>query len=963
MKVRRYSLSIHVGTLFVLLTAIFGFILIYISYNHAYQLLTHTAKELSLENSRRIESRFQQASSPIMATLDLFAYSSMVNDNVPAEQNTSWLASIDLIFKKYNHLVALYYASNNGEFTIIRPMITQENKQHFNAPDNAVLLINETRIDGRDTYIFLDNNYKEITRVENGNNQFDPTTRLWFKNAQSDGIIRITEPYFFYFLKTNGVTLSRRTQNGTHVVAADFTLSSLSESLSDLGYSENTKIILFDQKFHVLGQKNTTASTNLSQDENHKLLTSSVFEPVLNRTSSQIIYESVEHHGQKWALTLTPVILNHQMNLILAEATPSTDLLQNLLELRNKQIVTAVILLFVGFIIALVIAKKIAQPLSTLVTLSENIARFEFKKTRYPKSIIKEVADLTHSLQLMEHTLHDLLNLLRKTAENTDFNELAKTITHQSYLVTRAETIIIYIYDDKNQEFITAANHAIIPFKIDINEFINIPWLKADLLRGETVHIDKNDNIINKFKNDFYNSDIYLFPLLNKQNQLIGILNLGYERAITTDQSDKHAFLKELLSFAQLAKENIDRIQQHKSMMDAFIELIASAIDTKSPYTGNHCQRVPSLAKWITQAANNDTQYYPKFTMSDEQWEELKLASWLHDCGKVTTPEFVIDKATKLETIYDRIHEIRMRFELIKREKEIDYWKQIYNGGDPEKLKIQLQEEQKTLDKEFEFIAACNSANEPMTDQDIRRLNQISQRTWTRTLDNQLGISWIEAHRYKNRPDLPVQEYLLDDKPEHLIRWEDGRKPQDLWQEPFTLQAGDVLFNRGELYNLAVTNGTLTKEERYIINDHIVQTISMLKKLPYPEHLKNIPDIAGSHHERMDGRGYPRSLSENELSIQARSIAIADVFEALTSQDRPYKKAKTLSEAMDIMTFMATSGHLDPKLYLLFLEKKIYQCYANKFLAAEQIDHIDQSEYIKKTKAFIRRKTHQHDTE
>ncbi len=961
MKVRRYSLSIHIGTLFVLLTAIFGFVLIYISYNHAYQLLTHTAQELSLENSRRIENQFKQSASPIFTTLDLLAYSGVVNENVPVEKDRLWLASTHLIFKKHKHLVALYYASNSGEFTIIRPLIDNENKKYFNAPDNAVLLINETRIDGRDTYIFLDNDYQEITRVENGNNQFDPTTRPWFINTQADGEIRITEPYFFYFLKTDGVTLSRRTPDSSHVVAADFTLSSLSESLSALGYSENTKVILFDQKFHVLGQKNTQVSTDLSKAENQNLLTSSVFEPILNRTSSQIIYETIKYNGERWAVTLTPVMLNNQMNLILAEATPTKDLLKSLMELRNKQIFIAVILLLAGFIIALTIAHKIAKPLKNLAMLSENITRFEFKKTRYPKSIIKEVSNLTHSLQLMEHTLHDLLILLRETAENTDFNKLAKTITHQSYLVTRAETIIIYIYDEKTQEFITAANHAIIPFKIDINEFINTPWLKADLLRGETVHINKNDNVINKFKDDLYNSDIYLFPLLNRQNQLVGILNLGYERAITTDQSDKHAFLKELLSFAQLAKENIDRIQQHKDLMDAFIELIASAIDTKSPYTGNHCQRVPSLAKWITQAADNDEQYYPKFTMSEDQWEELKLASWLHDCGKVTTPEFVIDKATKLETIYDRIHEIRMRFELIKQDKEINYWKQLHDGGDAEKLKEQLTREQKILDEEFEFIAACNSANEPISDQDIDRLHQISQRTWTRTLNNQIGISWTEKQRYKNNPPLPVQEYLLDDKPEHIIRWEEGRRPQDLWQEPFTLQAGDVLFNRGELYNLSVTNGTLTKEERYIINDHIVQTISMLKKLPYPENLKNIPDIAGSHHERMDGRGYPRSLSENELSIQARSIAIADVFEALTSQDRPYKKAKSLSEAMDIMTFMATSGHLDPKLYLLFLENKIYHLYAQKFLAQEQLDHIEQSEHIKKTKAFIKEKTHRHD--
>jgi hypothetical protein len=302
-----------------------------------------------------------------------------------------------------------------------------------------------------------------------------------------------------------------------------------------------------------------------------------------------------------------------------------------------------------------------------------------------------------------------------------------------------------------------------------------------------------------------------------------------------------------------------------------------------------------------------------------------------------------------------------MRFELIKREKEIDYWKELNNGGDPQVLKEKLQQEHKTLDDEFAFIADCNIGHNKITDANIDRLNQIAARTWTRTLDNQLGISWTEQQRYKDNPPLPVQEPLLADRIEHLIRWEDGRRPQDMWQEPFTLQAGDVLYNRGELYNLSVTHGTLTKEERFIINDHIVQTISMLKKLPYPPHLKNIPDIAGSHHERMDGMGYPRSLTEKELTIQARSIAIADVFEALTSPDRPYKKAKTLSEAMEIMTFMATSGHLDPKLYLLFLEKEVYLSYAKQFLSEEQADDIDLQDHIKRTKQYIKRKTHQFD--
>ncbi|MDK9759933.1 HD domain-containing protein, partial [Vibrio sp. D173a] len=207
------------------------------------------------------------------------------------------------------------------------------------------------------------------------------------------------------------------------------------------------------------------------------------------------------------------------------------------------------------------------------------------------------------------------------------------------------------------------------------------------------------------------------------------------------------------------------------------------------------------------------------------------------------------------------------------------------------------------------------------------RLDEIAKQQWKRTLSDQVGIAWTEKIRFEEEPELPVMEPLLADKPQHRIPWEQGLSPQDLY--------------RGELYNLKVRSGTLTKEERFMINDHIIQTSVMLNKLPYPEHLKEIPRIASYHHERIDGKGYPFGLDDDELSIQAKVVAIADVFEALTSSDRPYKQGKTLEESLTIMTRMATTGHIDPKLYLLFLEKDIYQRYADAFLGSEQHCEVD----------------------
>jgi HD-GYP domain-containing protein (c-di-GMP phosphodiesterase class II) len=555
----------------------------------------------------------------------------------------------------------------------------------------------------------------------------------------------------------------------------------------------------------------------------------------------------------------------------------------------------------------------------------------------------------------MEHTLHDLLRLLRDTASNQEFSVLAKTITHQSYLVTRAETIQLYTYSPEKETFTNVADHAIIPFKIDLNSLITgTPWLMAELNKGETVHLTRSDNILKKHQDYLYNSDIYFFPLLNRQKQLVGVLNLGYERAITSEQYDKHAFLRELLSFAEIAKDNIDKIQQQKDMLNAFVTLIASAIDTKSPYTGGHCQRVPALTKMLAEVADKDTHYYRNFSMTKPQWEELNLAAWLHDCGKVTTPEYVVDKATKLETIYDRIHEVRMRFELLKTQAEADYWQGVALGGDESQLKATLTQTQHSLDEDFAFVAKCNIGGEYMSDEDVARLETIAQKQWKRTLDDQLGISWIEAQRAGEKQPLPVMENLIADKQVHQVKWQTNNNPKNTWQEPFVLQPGEYQYNRGELYNLSIRGGTLNSEERFMINDHIVQTITMLQRLPYPEHLKNVPDIAGGHHERMDGKGYPRGLHEEELSVQARVMAIADVFEALTSNDRPYKQAKTIDESISIMTKMATSGHIDPKLYLLFLEQDVYQKYADMFLEKFQHSDIDKEEHIKTVKAYMK---------
>jgi HD-GYP domain-containing protein (c-di-GMP phosphodiesterase class II) len=459
-----------------------------------------------------------------------------------------------------------------------------------------------------------------------------------------------------------------------------------------------------------------------------------------------------------------------------------------------------------------------------------------------------------------------------------------------------------------------------------------------------------------------YRSKSFLtVPLKNSQDQIIGVLQLlnaidAETNEVISFSADIQPLIEALSSQAAIALDNQQLLEGQKRLLDSFIELIASAIDAKSPYTGGHCQRVPELTKMIAQAACESNEgSLASFDLTEEQWYELHVGAWLHDCGKVTTPEYVVDKATKLETIYDRIHEIRTRFEVVKRDAEIDYLKAlIKNKGSAEDLGVALEKRLARLDDDFAFVAESNLGGEFMAPERVNRLKKIGTVKWTRTLDDRIGISFEEQKRKDLYPaaSLPTMEKLLDDRADHIIKHD---KPSQAFTDGnpfgFKMDIPDYKFNLGEIYNLSIDRGTLTSEERYKINDHIVQTIVMLEQLPFPKHLARVPEYAGGHHEKMDGTGYPRKLIKDEMSIPARIMAIADIFEALTASDRPYKPSKKLSDAIKIMSFLKKDAHIDGELFELFLTTGIYKEYAERFLDQCQIDEVDISQYLSQKKS------------
>jgi HD-GYP domain-containing protein (c-di-GMP phosphodiesterase class II) len=398
-----------------------------------------------------------------------------------------------------------------------------------------------------------------------------------------------------------------------------------------------------------------------------------------------------------------------------------------------------------------------------------------------------------------------------------------------------------------------------------------------------------------------YRSQSFLtVPMLNHEDELIGVLQLINAIDPSTGEIipfSTHAgrIAESLSSQAAIALTNHNLVQEFKFLFESFISLIANAIDEKSPYTGGHCRRVPDLTMMLAEAACNTTHgIFKDFTMSTEALYELKIAGLLHDCGKVTTPVHVVDKATKLETIFDRINLIDTRFEVLKRDTEIRFLNQKLEAlgsnrhADMAILEAEYKQYLQQLDMDREFLRSCNIGGECMSEHSKQRVREIAQYQWT-------------------DPSGKVVPFLSED----------------------------------EVYNLNITKGTLTSEEREIINRHITVTIEMLEALPYPKNLRRVTEFAGGHHERMDGKGYPKGLKREQMSIPARIMAIADIFESLTARDRPYKKGNTLSECLQIMGKMKLDNHIDPDLFDLFISEKVYLRYAEDYLDADQIDEIE----------------------
>jgi len=492
-----------------------------------------------------------------------------------------------------------------------------------------------------------------------------------------------------------------------------------------------------------------------------------------------------------------------------------------------------------------------------------------------------------------------------------DINRLLEIIVEEARKLTNADAGTLYIMSDDETElrFSIIQNNSL---KISMGGTGSlITWPPVQLtnsdgsvnkahvcafsaISGKTISIEDvydaegfNFMGTKKFdKNTGYRSKSMLVsPLCNHENDIIGVLQLLNALDPVTGEvinfsSESQEIILSLASQAAVALSNSRLIHDLENLLESFIKTIASTIDEKSPYTGGHIRRVAELTMAIAEKINETRQKaFAAVKFSEDQLQELRMAAWLHDVGKITTPEHVIDKETKLQRVHDRIFEIKTRLELIKK----DYLP-ANKGKKVNKTARSNDTEIKALDKEYQFLLDVNKGGDFLSDEMIARVKKIAKRQWNA---------------------------------------EGQKRP---------------LLSEDEVYNLCVRRGTLNEEERNIINNHVLVTHKILSGLPFPKKMRHVASYAAAHHENIDGSGYPFGLKGEEIPFQSRIIAIADIFEALTARDRPYKKGKTLSEALRIMDVMVKDNHIDKDLFGFFTKEKIYADYAKRELTPQQID-------------------------
>lgn len=902
------------------------------------QLLLDAAWRSARDTGMLINERALRTTAPASGMLRTLSFDPLLS----ADTEAGRLARVDTLIASlvaFPLITAIYVAYDNGDFLLVRPLGTPGANQHFDAPPDAAFLVISSAAmpagSDTNTYHFYNADSRLITSRPEPSIPYDPRQRYWYQAAQQTQSTAISKPYLFFSPQEVGITLSRKAENGSAVIGMDIGLKDLVSIMDRLRMTPGTEIALVDDTGAIIlyqdmqallgGQPidlNSESDTPLPLRSLDQLDVSALYATRQAGRKQEVV--SLQADGEEWLGLITPFTALGDTPLNLLLAIPTDELLQDLKRHQQRMILISVLLILPFLLMGWRGGSYIAKQLERLATRTRQLSHFDFQRAPAQRSALKEINTLNAAVNDVGDTVEALLETSRILNTEKQIDVMLGQLLEKLLAATRCQGGAAYLWnpDDAVMTCIAARGHpgpqaASFPYPADPHSI---------------------------------RPDHSTFELRNRDGSLQGLLVLTQPDDPAYATPAFMAFTNRLSSMLAVAIEMRQLIESQQALFDAIILVLADAIDAKSPYTGGHCHRVPELAIQLAdQLAAEQDGPYADFQLNESERYAFRLAAWLHDCGKVISPEHIVNKATKLEIIYNRIHEIRMRFEVLWRDAEITCLRMQLAGADPDTAQQQQARTQAALQEAFAFVATCNRGGENLHEEAISRLHAIGTQTWQRYFDDRLGLSTEESQRLEQvrptAPTLPATEPLLADKPEHIIAWGKHR-PAVQSGDPgntlgFDMHLPDHKQNIGELHNLGIRRGTLSAEDRFAINDHVVQTLIMLKKLPWPHALSRVPDMAANHHEKMDGSGYPRRLPASTLPITDRVLAIADVFEALTAADRPYKAPKSLSDALRIMAFMCKEGHLDTGLYLYFLRSRIWREYARKHMLPDQQDSVD----------------------
>ncbi len=822
---------------------------------------------------------------------------------------------------------------------------------------------------------------------------YDPRTRPWYKSAMDQQETMLTEPYVFNSLKRPGITASRRLSQGDGVFGVDIDLESLDNYVAQQKLSQHGSLFLLSSSGLILAAPPSIKGplaplADAAQSQNPHLRLAAKLREEGGAAQARIIsFDGTDYVIQQSAWT------EAGRQILICVVAPLDDFTGFIREMGGWIVVMTLAILVVVVPLTSALARFMSATVRDLADDAERIREMDFSGDPPRPSFIVEFQTLAEAFGLMKRTIlgrtRDLeasQGKLRRlveigTAMSTESNRhrLMDMIVQEAKALTHADGCAVYLRDD--QERLERVAISVDSLGLVINadpendnpihlltnpetgtpltsDILGAPlfWQSSLNIRDVRETTDMDTGVISTFDSDhgYTTQSVLILPLKPRGGEVMGVILLFNARdmvkgGIGPFLPSIQRFAESLSAQAASALQNHNLIDAQEALVDSMVRIVAAAIDAKSPYTGDHSSRVAELAAMIAEEAS-ETRDGPlaafQFSSPDDAYE-LRIAALLHDCGKVTTPEYVVDKATKLETIHNRIHDIRTRFEILLRDAEITRLKAVAAGTPADQAQADFDAYSQKLQADYAFIAQCNIGGEFMSPDHVARVKELAQAKWVRHFSDRLGLSQEEQRRMAliPEPNLPVTETLLADRPEHVLPWS-GAEWFTKGTRDITTKVPDNMYNRGEIHNLCIPRGTLTDEERFKINEHVIQSIIMLEHLPFPKHLRHVPEYACAHHEAMNGRGYPRGLSARDMSIPARIMAVADVFEALTAADRPYKPAKTLSEAVDILAGFRDRQHIDGDIFALFLKAGLHLRYAERFLKPEQIDAVDVNRYL-----------------